>query len=103
MYVMSSDLEEAKNNEKHVQGNLKQYGRAFDGIFNDFNSDKGDLISENESEDDIWSPTGQLHVIMTIRHPCPPPIRKGLESIRQHVRSTNATKRPYAPHQPLVI
>ena len=44
---------------------------GLDGIFNDFNSDKGDLLSENESEDDIWSQTGQLQVIMTIRHPTP--------------------------------
>ena len=55
---------------------------VFDGIFNDFNADKGDLLSENESEDDIWSQTSQLHVIMTIR--CPSP-RKGLKNIRQQV------------------
>ena len=55
---------------------------VFDGIFNVFNSDKGHLLSENESEDDIWSQTGQLHVIMTIRRPSP---RKELKSIRQQV------------------
>ena len=56
--------------------------KVFGGIFNDFNSDKGDLLSENESEDNIWSQTGQLLVIMTIRSPSP---RKGLKSIRQQV------------------
>ena len=44
-----------------------------DGIFKHFNSDKGDLLSENESENDIWPQTGQLHVIMTIRRPLPLP------------------------------
>ena len=46
---------------------------VFDGIFNKFNSDKGDLLSENEREDDIWSQAGQLHVIMTNRRPSPSP------------------------------
>ena len=74
MFVMSADLADTKNNEKSmcmgIKNNLEE---VFDGIFNDFNSDKGDLLSENESKDDIRSPTGQLHVIMTIRRPSPPP------------------------------
>ena len=55
---------------------------VFDGIFYVFNLEKGDILSENDSEDDIWSQTGQLNVIMTIRRPSP---RKGLKSIRQQV------------------
>ena len=39
---------------------------VLDGIFSDFYSDKGDLLSENESEDDSWSQTGQLHVYKAI-------------------------------------
>ena len=35
------------------RGIKKQYRRFFDGIFSDFNSDKVDLLSVNESEDDI--------------------------------------------------
>ena len=77
-----------KNNTKEV----------FDVMFNDFNSDKGDLLSENENEDDIWSQSGQLHVNMTIRRPSP---RKGLKSIRQHV-VIQMRQRPNASHQPLV-
>ena len=91
MFVMSSALADTKNNENTCAGELKTIRKR---IFNYFNSDKGGLLSENESEDDIWSQTGQLHVIMTIRRPPP---EKGQKSIRP-----NATKRPYAPHQPLV-
>ena len=64
---------------KGIKNNTEE---VFDGIFNDFNSDKGDLLSENESEDDIWSQTGQLHAVMAIRRLSH---RKGLKSIRQHV------------------
>ena len=78
MFVMSSDLADTKNNEKKNKtkcaGELKNNTEEVsDGIYNDFNSDKGDLLSENESEGNIWSQTGQLHVIMTIRRPSPPP------------------------------
>ena len=83
MFAMSSDLADTKNNEKTCAGELKNNTEEdLNGIFNDFNSDKGDLLSENEREGDIWSQTGQLHVIMTIRRPSP---RKGLKSIRQQV------------------
>ena len=81
MFVMSSDLADTKNNEKIMCRGKNHTEEVFDGISNNFNSDKGDFfLSENESEDDIWSQTGQLHVIMTIRRPSP---RKGLKSIRQ--------------------
>ena len=72
---------------------------AFDGIFNNFNSYKGDLLSENESEDDIWSQRGQLHVIMTIRRPS---LQKRADKYKSTSGPTNATKRQNAPHQPLV-
>ena len=78
MFVMSWDLADTKNNENTCVGELKNNTEEVScGIFNDFNSDKGDLLSENESEDDIWSQTGQLHVIMTIRRPSSP--EKGLK------------------------
>ena len=74
---MSSDLADTKNNEKTCAGELENNTeKVFDGIFNHFISDKDDLLSENESVDDIWSQTGQLHVIMTINQP-PLPSEKG--------------------------
>ena len=83
MYVMSSDLADTKNNGKNICRGIKNSTEeVFDGIFNNFNSEKGDLLSENESEDDIWSQTGQLRVILTIRRPYP---RKELKSMRQQV------------------
>ena len=48
-----------------IKNNTEEDGK------NDFNSDKCDLLSAKESEDDIWSQTGQLHVIMTKRRPSP--------------------------------
>ena len=51
---------------KGIKNNTEE---VFDRIFNDFNSDKGALLSENETEDDIWSQAGQLHVIMIIKRP----------------------------------
>ena len=41
---------------KEIKNNTKE---VFDGILNDFNSNKGGLLSENENEDDIWSQPGQ--------------------------------------------
>ena len=75
----SGHQKQRKNMCRGIKNNTEE---VFDGIFNAFNSDKGHLLSENESEDDIWSQTGQLHVIMTIRRPSP---RKELKSIRQQV------------------
>ena len=83
MFVMSSDLADTKKQRKNMCRGIKNNTEeVFAGIFNGFNSDKGLLLSENESEGDIWSQTGQLHVIMTIRRPSP---RKELKSIRQQV------------------
>ena len=59
---------------------------VFDGIFNDYNSDKVDLLSENESEYDIWSQIGQEHMILTNLTPLDPHPREGLASIRQWVQ-----------------
>ena len=36
---------------------------VFDVIFNDYNSDKSNVLSENESEDNICSQTGQKHMM----------------------------------------
>ena len=48
------------NNEQNMCREIKNnIEGVFDWIFYDFNSDKGELLSENESEDDIWSQTGQ--------------------------------------------
>ena len=49
---------------KGIKNNTEE---VFDRIFND----KGALLLENESEDDIWSQAGKLHVIMIIKRPSP--------------------------------
>ena len=64
----SGHQKQRKNMCRGIKNNTEE---VFDGIFNAFNSDKGHLLSENESEGDTWSQTGQLHVIMTIRRPSP--------------------------------
>ena len=38
---------------KNVQGNKNNTEEVFDGIFSDYNSDKRDLLSVQESEDNI--------------------------------------------------
>ena len=56
---------------------------VFDWISNDYDSDKGDLLSENESEDDIWISdrpvTGDFDKL-ALPHPLP---REGQEILRQ--------------------
>ena len=54
MFVMSSDLEDAKTNQNMCRGIQNNTEEVFNGIFNDVNSDKRDLLSENESKDDIF-------------------------------------------------
>ena len=54
-------LMDTKNNETNMFWGIKNNTEeVFHGIFSDFCSDKGDVLSENESENDIWSQTGQV-------------------------------------------
>ena len=54
MFVMSSDLEDAKLTKNMCRGIQNNTEEVFDGMFNLINSDKRDLLSENESKDDIF-------------------------------------------------